>query len=112
MVSSSEGWAVGLNGVILHYSGGVWSLYTSSPTTDNLYSVHMLNPDEGWAVGGRWGDPDMGTIFHYSDVGDQPTPVGGELISTKKLQVLIPYIALAGLIMALSTVYVFKRRKD
>jgi hypothetical protein len=72
----------------------------------------MLNPAEGWAVGGRWGDPDRGTILQYSDAGDQPPPrpVGGELISTKKLQVLIPYIGLAGLIATVSAI-VIKRRK-
>lgn len=40
------------------------------------------------------------------------TPVSGLVMRTNKLEILTPYIALAGLITAISTVYVFKRRKD
>ncbi len=40
------------------------------------------------------------------------TPVGGLVTPTNKLAVLSPYLALAGLIVAISTVYVVKRRKD
>ncbi|MFC1506404.1 hypothetical protein ACFLQ6_04965 [Thermoproteota archaeon] len=39
-------------------------------------------------------------------------PVGGISLSTNKLEILTPYLALAGLIIAISSVYVFKRRKD
>jgi hypothetical protein len=39
-------------------------------------------------------------------------PVGGITTSINKLTILTPYIALAGLIAAVSTVYVIKRRKD
>ena len=42
----------------------------------------------------------------------QTAPVGGITIPTSKLEILTPYIALAGLIIAVSTVYVIKRRKD
>ncbi len=40
------------------------------------------------------------------------TPVGGVSSPVNKLAILTPYIALAGLITAISTVYVIKRRKD
>jgi hypothetical protein len=40
-----------------------------------------------------------------------PAPVGGIVMATDKLTVLTPYLALAGLITALSTIYVIKRRK-
>ncbi|MFC1506991.1 hypothetical protein ACFLQ6_07970 [Thermoproteota archaeon] len=42
----------------------------------------------------------------------EPPPVGGLVTPTNKLAILTPYIALAGLIIAVSTVYVIKRRKD
>ena len=39
-------------------------------------------------------------------------PVGGVQIPINKIEVLVPYLALAGLIIAVSTVYVIKRRKE
>jgi hypothetical protein len=39
-------------------------------------------------------------------------PVGGVATPTNKLEILAPYLALAGLIAAVSAVYVIKRRKD
>jgi hypothetical protein len=39
-------------------------------------------------------------------------PVGGIVMQVNKLAVLIPYIALAGLITAVSTVYIIKKRKE
>ena len=98
MISSSEGWAVGADGVILHYSGGSWSLYTS-PTTNNLYSVHMLSSFDGWAMGGK--------ILQYSD---SPRPVGGFIEPISKLAVAAPYLAVLGVIGAV--VVVFWKRPD
>jgi photosystem II stability/assembly factor-like uncharacterized protein len=59
MVSPTEGWAVGANGVIFHYFGGTWTSF-STPVSTSLRSVFMLSPTEGWAAG------DQGTILHYS----------------------------------------------
>lgn len=42
----------------------------------------------------------------------EPSPVGGISTSINKLEILTPYIALAGLIIAVSTVYITKRHKD
>ncbi|WP_455278341.1 ubiquitin-like protein [[Eubacterium] cellulosolvens] len=42
----------------------------------------------------------------------EKAPVAGSIISINKLAIITPYIALAGLIAAVSTVYVFKRRKE
>ena len=39
-------------------------------------------------------------------------PIGGILMPVNKLEVLAPYLALAGLIAAISTVIVIKKRKD
>jgi hypothetical protein len=42
----------------------------------------------------------------------EPAPVGGVASPINKLEILAPYLALAGLIIAVSTIYVIKRRKD
>jgi TolB protein len=41
----------------------------------------------------------------------EPAPVGGVASPINKLAILTPYIALAGLIMAVSTIYIKKRRQ-
>jgi len=40
-----------------------------------------------------------------------PPAVGGIITPVNKLGVLTPYLALAGLIVAISTVYIIKKRK-
>jgi photosystem II stability/assembly factor-like uncharacterized protein len=50
MLSASEGWSVGQQGTILHYSDGLWSKDTS-PISGDLRSVSMVSPTDGWAVG-------------------------------------------------------------
>jgi hypothetical protein len=42
----------------------------------------------------------------------EPAPVGGIVAPIKKLEIVTPYLALAGLLAAISTVYIVKRRKD
>ncbi|MFQ6059519.1 MAG: hypothetical protein ACE5MB_11645, partial [Anaerolineae bacterium] len=69
---SDEVWAVGDEGVILHYADGRWSL-AERPSLENLYDVHMVSADEGWAVG------DGGRILRYQGDGwsrwpASPTP--------------------------------------
>jgi hypothetical protein len=39
-------------------------------------------------------------------------PVGGLVMSTNNLEILIPYIALAGLVAAVSAVVVVKKRRE
>jgi hypothetical protein len=60
MVSSSEGWAVGAGGTILHYIGGSWSQVPSNAGSNDLAAVAMVSSSEGWAVGSG------GTILHYT----------------------------------------------
>ena len=60
MVSASEGWAVGSDGLIVHDLGGAWT-QAPSPTDQTLESITMVSPTEGWAVG------DQGTILHYAN---------------------------------------------
>jgi len=71
--------------------------------------------------------PPLGTIHMYRDDGvpfdaiPEPVtvtiyqglgPVGGVATPVNKLEILTPYLALAGLIAAVSTVFVIKRRKE
>ncbi len=58
MTGASEGWAVGVGGIIYHYAGGGWTPFSTVGTT--LNSLFMVNQNDGWAVG------DGGVIFHYS----------------------------------------------
>jgi len=62
-VSSSECWAVGANGLILHWSdsSGSWSI-VPSPTVNNLNSISCTGPTDCWAVG------DGGTIIHTGGI--------------------------------------------
>jgi photosystem II stability/assembly factor-like uncharacterized protein len=58
LVSATEGWAVGSDGLIVHGQSGTWTP-VASPTDQTLWSVAMTSPIEGWAVGGQ------GTILHH-----------------------------------------------
>jgi photosystem II stability/assembly factor-like uncharacterized protein len=60
MVSPSEGWAVGEQGEISHYSNGEWH-GVDFITSSDLNSVTMISANEGWAVGTH------GTILHYTN---------------------------------------------
>ena len=42
----------------------------------------------------------------------EPAPVAGVVVAKNSLEILTPYIALAGLVAAISTVYFFKKRKQ
>jgi hypothetical protein len=70
MLSSEEGWAVGLSGTILHIQGGEIDKATS-PTNESLRAVDMLSQDDGWIVG------EEGTILRWNGqawtVVDSPT---------------------------------------
>jgi hypothetical protein len=61
-LSNLDAWAVGNNGVIVHWNGNSWSTVTS-PTTMNLYSIFMVNTTSGWAVGGS---SNSGVILWYN----------------------------------------------
>jgi photosystem II stability/assembly factor-like uncharacterized protein len=71
MVSTDEGWAVGISGTILHYMHGNWQLLPQQ-TTNSLYQVDMISSDEGWIVG------DEGTLFHDVHGNWQKTTLPGE----------------------------------
>ncbi|MCJ7761483.1 hypothetical protein MUP59_10155, partial [Candidatus Bathyarchaeota archaeon] len=48
----------------------------------------------------------------FQDPEEPAAPVGGVVIPTSKLEILAPFAALAGLIVAVSAVVVVKRRRD
>lgn len=62
MLSSTDGWAVGYDGAILHWDGSSWTK-VASPTDKSLGSIKMVSTSDGWAVGRS------GTILHWEAVG-------------------------------------------
>ncbi len=74
--SSNDGWIVGCStggcgtGVgeptLLHWTGVSYVRGTASTTTSDLYSVFMISPSDGWAVGGLGSTP---AILHYTGGG-------------------------------------------
>ena len=57
-------------------------------------------------------DGDIDTTLLKAAVNQFDATVGGLTTPTNKLDIITPYMALAGLIAAVSTVYVIKKRKD
>jgi hypothetical protein len=49
MVAPENGWAVGKQGVIVHWDGKEW-MPADSPTDKDLDQVSFFDPDSGWAV--------------------------------------------------------------
>ena len=87
--SSGDGWIVGCSTggcgsgagepVLVHWNGAVFTRGVSTATTSDLFSIFMLNPSEGWAVGGIGTTP---VILHYTGGGwtQVPSPpIGGVL---------------------------------
>jgi hypothetical protein len=68
-------------------------------------------PDGGSIVQGNPPEDEFDRTFRTYSL-PYTVPVGGVITSVDKLAMLTPYMALAGLIIAVSTVYVIKRRKD
>jgi hypothetical protein len=58
------------------------------------------------------GTQDANTAYLLDTGYSSLAPVGGITAPINKLEILTPYLALAGLIAAVSAVYVIKRRKD
>ena len=64
MVTDTNGWAVGYDGMIIHWDGTDWSNVTS-PTMWPLTSVFMVSANDGWAVGGHiihWNGTEWSTV--------------------------------------------------
>jgi photosystem II stability/assembly factor-like uncharacterized protein len=63
MLTATDGWAVGDNGMTLHWDGNSWQIVTS-PTTNRINAVHMVAANDVWAVGGLNGE--NSTILHWN----------------------------------------------
>lgn len=88
--------------------------YHQGGTNDVIYWYTANDGDtyprgQGYQVGIPRGDD---TIFRTFGSGQSPYAVGGITTPINKLELLTPYLALAGLIIAVSTVYIIKRRED
>jgi hypothetical protein len=116
LATANEGWAVGLNrynwpassdytytGVLLHYSGGVWTAVSPPEISSNWYlnGVHFTSPAEGWAVGDDRANH-TGVLLHFtsSPVSQDEGTIGteftitGSAFGTKKNKVLFGNTAL------------------
>lgn len=75
MVSATDGWAVGDDGIILHWDGARWQP-VASPTTRSLDGVDMVSARDGWIVGGDssvYGG--QGIILHWGGDAWQEAPM-------------------------------------
>jgi ribosomal protein L40E len=77
MLGDTEGWAVGGAGTIIRWNGVEWSTWSSPlDSGDSIYSIHMVNANNGWAIGANWthsGYPIFltfgeGVILHWNGV--------------------------------------------
>ena len=85
MVGADDGWAVGIDGLIIHWDGTEWSNVTS-PAGEHLTSVHMVGADDGWAVGND------GEIIHWDGtqwIPEFPTVIVMPLLISLTLVVVI-----------------------
>jgi hypothetical protein len=72
----------------------------SSPTTPMTYTLAGGAYDGGWNM--------IAVVL----LPGTKAPVGGVVMPTNKLDMVAPFAALAGLIVAVSAVVIVKRRKD
>ncbi len=87
MVSPTEGWAVGnytdfnnaLFGLILHFTGGIWTVQKTLPST-HLNGLVMLSASDGWAVGDN-GDQQQSVLLHYSGGAWTSVPLAGHSLN-------------------------------
>lgn len=79
--SSSDIWAVGDNGLLLHYDGMVWSASgnVGDLTTANLYGVFGTSSTDVWAAG------DSGTLLHFDGKAWAASPQS-TIVSTQTLR--------------------------
>ncbi len=86
MVSATEGWAVGsytdfsnnLFGLILHYTGGIWTVQKTL-SGDQLNGLAMLSASDGWAVGDT--PSQASVLLHYSGGVWASVPLAGNSLN-------------------------------
>ncbi len=59
MIAADDGWAVGTDGLIMHYDGNAWN-QVNSGTSLTFHAVSMVDSQNGWAVG------DSGLILRWN----------------------------------------------
>lgn len=50
MLSPSEGWATGQDGVIAHFHNGAWTRWPATAPSD-VFTITMVSPTDGWMSG-------------------------------------------------------------
>ncbi len=74
MVSVNDGWAVGDQGLVLHFDGKNWTAVNAPVTpTTTLHAVAMSSADNGWAIGMDETPPYDGIIIRWN--GNEWAPV-------------------------------------
>lgn len=81
IVSATEAWAVGASGRILKWNGSTWSIVTS-PTSNQLNAVSMIDTDGDGAANYGWASGNSGVIIYYngSTWSSQTSGVGNNLL--------------------------------
>jgi WD40 repeat protein len=92
--------------------------YLFSRAGDLKWSFDLENPSLVVSISGDGGTLAIGTssidtayLLSTGFSTPQSRPVGGVVTPTNKLEILTPYLTLAGLVVALSTVVTFKKRR-
>ncbi|PVX24147.1 MAG: hypothetical protein CW716_10735 [Candidatus Bathyarchaeum sp.] len=77
MVNSTDGWAVGNDGCLLHWNGTSWT-EVASPTYANLVFVDMLSSNEGYAVVRQRTSPSVLSVIRWDGISwkNMSTPRG------------------------------------
>jgi len=106
----------------------IWYFEFSHPldSNDNLHDFSLsLGSTVGFELSWRDRKPDQPSSFHYWPAATWTDPnnygdiviaigtriVGGVITATNKFEILTPYLALAGLVVAVSTIAVVKRKR-
>jgi len=67
---STDVWAVGYNGVVLHWNGAIWSVVDAGVPTVTFHSVWGSGPGDIWAVSDS-------VVMHWNGATWTASPTGG-----------------------------------
>jgi hypothetical protein len=112
---SSFGWVdVDLSSYDIFVSGDFYIAMEQLTPPFPAVGIESIDPPSKRSFSGEpgsWILQDTYDMLIRAEV-DRVSPVGGVASPVNKIEILTPYLALAGLIIAVSTVYVIKKRKD
>jgi photosystem II stability/assembly factor-like uncharacterized protein len=89
MLNADEGWAVGLEGVVLHYSTApgtaqpAWRQVYRVSAENPFYAISVVSANEWWGVNG-------GALLHYKDGVVEPFVFPGGIVQLFDLAVVEP----------------------